>query len=71
QCHMELTPEVVELLIQHSATELDQAPAYKFVNTREELRNHDYQEMNQNLFIFLDKLKDEYLKLNSITAKPF
>ncbi|MFH4242666.1 glutamine amidotransferase, partial [Acinetobacter baumannii] len=67
----ELTPEVVELLIQHSATELDQAPAYKFVNTREELRNHDYQEMNQNLFIFLDKLKDEYLKLNSITAKPF
>ncbi|MFX5736061.1 glutamine amidotransferase, partial [Acinetobacter baumannii] len=38
---------------------------------REELRNHDYQEMNQNLFIFLDKLKDEYLKLNSITAKPF
>lgn len=70
QCHMELTPEVVELLIQHSATELDQAPAYKFVNTREELRNHDYQEMNQNLFIFLDKLKDEYLKLKSITAKP-
>jgi GMP synthase (glutamine-hydrolysing) len=65
QCHMELTPEVVELLIQHSAVELDQAHAYKFVNTREELRSHDYQEMNQNLFIFLDKLKDEYLKLNS------
>ncbi|MEQ1137307.1 type 1 glutamine amidotransferase [Acinetobacter seifertii] len=64
QCHMELTPEVVELLIQHSATELNQAHDYKFVNTREELRSHDYQEMNQNLFIFLDKLKDEYLKLS-------
>ncbi|MCH2000524.1 type 1 glutamine amidotransferase [Acinetobacter seifertii] len=64
QCHMELTPEVVELLIQHSATELNQAHDYKFVNTLEELRSHDYQEMNQNLFIFLDKLKDEYLKLS-------
>lgn len=64
QCHMELTPKVIELLIQHSAAELDQAHDYKFVNTREELRKHDYQEMNQNLFIFLDKLKDEYLKLN-------
>lgn len=64
QCHMELTPEVVELLIQHSATELNQAHDYKYVNTREELRSHNYQEMNQNLFIFLDKLKDEYLKLS-------
>ncbi len=64
QCHMELTPEIVELLIQHSVTELNQAHDYKFVNTREELRSHDYQEMNQNLFIFLDKLKDEYLKLS-------
>lgn len=62
QCHMELTIEVVELLIQHSEAELNQAHHYKFVNSREELRNHDYQEMNQNLFIFLDKLKEEYSK---------
>jgi GMP synthase (glutamine-hydrolysing) len=62
QCHMELTSEVVELLIQHSEVELNDAHNYKFVNTREELRNHDYQEMNQNLFIFLDKLKEEYSK---------
>ncbi|MCU7695961.1 type 1 glutamine amidotransferase [Acinetobacter sp. AYS6] len=64
QCHMELNSEVVEMLIQHSEVELNQAHNYKFVNTREELRNHDYQEMNQNLFIFLDKLKEEYLKQN-------
>jgi len=64
QCHMELNSEVVELLIHHSEVELNQAHNYKFVNTREELRNHDYQEMNQNLFIFLDKLKEEYLKQN-------
>ncbi|NUF13682.1 type 1 glutamine amidotransferase [Acinetobacter oleivorans] len=62
QCHMELTSEVVELLIQHSEAELNQAHHYKFVNSREELQNHDYKEMNQNLFIFLDKLKDEYSK---------
>lgn len=62
QCHMELTSEVVELLIQHSEAELNQAHNYKFVNTREELRNHDYHEMNQNLFIFLNKLKEEYSK---------
>ncbi len=65
QCHMELTHEVVELLIQHSVAELDQAHNYKFVNSREELRNHDYQEMNENLFIFLDKLKEEYLNENN------
>lgn len=59
---MEFTSEVVELLIQHSEAELNQAHHYKFVNSREELRKHDYQEMNQNLFIFLDKLKDEYSK---------
>ena len=59
---MELTSEVVELLIQHSEVELNDAHNYKFVNTREELRNHDYQDMNQNLFIFLDKLKEEYSK---------
>ncbi|ODL92214.1 glutamine amidotransferase [Acinetobacter pittii] len=62
QCHIELTSEVVELLIQHSEIELNDAHNYEFVNTREELRKHDYQEMNQNLFIFLDKLKEEYSK---------
>jgi hypothetical protein len=41
---MELTSEVVELLIQHSEVELNDAHNYKFVNTREELRKHDYQE---------------------------
>lgn len=62
QCHMELTPEVVELLIQHSETELNQAEDYQFVDTRERLRTHNYQNMNQQLFIFLDKLWSEYLQ---------
>lgn len=57
QCHMELTPDIVELLIEQSAKDLDRAAEYRFVNTPEELRAHDYSEMNQVLFVFLDKLK--------------
>ena len=62
QCHMELTFDVVELLIEHSEIELNQANEYKFVDNREKLRAHDYQEMNQKLFYFLDLLKLEYLQ---------
>ncbi|MEN0581569.1 type 1 glutamine amidotransferase [Phytobacter palmae] len=60
QCHMELTPEIVELLIEHSEKDLNRAADYRFVNTREELRAHDYSEMNQALFGFLDKLEARY-----------
>jgi GMP synthase (glutamine-hydrolysing) len=60
QCHMELTPEVVELLITHSQKELSQAEKYRFVDTSDKLRSHDYTEMNQKLFTFLDKLSQHY-----------
>ena len=63
QCHMELTPPVVELLIQHSEHELNKADQYSFVDSRELLRAHSYKEMNQKLFIFLDLLKAEYSKV--------
>ena len=56
QCHMELTPEVVELLIEHSQNDLRRAGEFRFVETAEKLRSHDYREMNQGLFSFLDKL---------------
>ena len=56
QCHMELTPEVVELLIEHSQNDLLRAAEFRFVETAEKLRSHDYREMNQVLFSFLDKL---------------
>ena len=60
QCHMELTLEVVELLIAHSEKDLSRAAEYRFVNTPEALRAHDYSEMNQVLFGFLDKLEARY-----------
>lgn len=56
QCHMELTAEVVELLIEHSQNDLRRADEFRFVETAEKLRSHDYREMNQVLFSFLDKL---------------
>ena len=56
QCHMELTPEVVELLIEHSQNDLRRAGEFRFVETAEKLRSHDYREMNQKLWEFLDKL---------------
>lgn len=60
QCHMELTPEVVELLIEHSQNDLRRAAEFRFVETVEKLRSHDYREMNQVLFSFLDKLAAQY-----------
>lgn len=61
QCHMELTSDVVEMLIAHSEKDLSQAAEYRFVNTAEMLRAWDYSEMNRVLFTFLDKLAAKYL----------
>lgn len=61
QCHMELTNEVVEQLICHSQNDLSQATKYRFVDTPDQLRAHDYTEMNRKLFTFLDKLTLDYL----------
>ncbi|MBI6550023.1 type 1 glutamine amidotransferase [Xenorhabdus lircayensis] len=61
QCHMELTKDVVELLIKHSQKDFDEAEEYKFVQTPDILRSHDYSEMNDKLFVFLDKLTETYL----------
>ena len=60
QCHMELTLDVVERLIAHSEKDLSRAAEYRFVDTPEALRAHDYSEMNQVLFGFLDKLEVRY-----------
>lgn len=58
QCHMELTQEVVALLIEND--DLSEAANYRFVDESEVLLNHDYDEMNQKLYEFLDKLAKSY-----------
>ncbi|MCX8574327.1 MULTISPECIES: type 1 glutamine amidotransferase [unclassified Gilliamella] len=65
QCHMELTHEVVEKLIAHSQNDLSQAAKYRFVDTEEKLRLHDYSKMNYKLFVFLDKLSQYYLSAST------
>lgn len=58
QCHMELTKEVVALLIEHD--DLSEAAKYRFVDEPEVLLAHDYDAMNQKLYLFLDKLVNTY-----------
>lgn len=60
QCHMEFTPEVIELLIAASEGELVKLKGHRFVQQPDELRANDYQEMNYKLFGFLDNLMKEY-----------
>lgn len=59
QCHMELTKDVVALLIDND--DLSQAARYRFVEEPDVLLSHDYEEMNQKLHEFLDKLQNVYL----------
>ena len=56
QCHMEFTPEVVELLIAEEVDFLTNATTYKYVQKPDEIRGYDFIEMNDNLFQFLDNL---------------
>ncbi|CAM4312671.1 type 1 glutamine amidotransferase [Pseudoalteromonas ostreae] len=58
QCHLELTKNVVALLIENS--DLSEAKKYRFVDEPSVLLNHDYDKMNQLLHGFLDKLESFY-----------
>lgn len=60
QCHMELTLEVIELLIAEEVDFLTNNTKHKFVQKPDEIRSYDYTEMNDKLFTFLDKLSEEY-----------
>lgn len=61
QCHLEFTHEIVEKLIAHSLNDLNQAAHYRFFDTPDMLLAHDYSQMNLKLFVFLDKLSQDYL----------
>lgn len=65
QCHMELMPDVVELLIAEEENFLTNNTTYRFVQKPDEIRSHDFTEMNDNLFQFLDKLVTEYKHVQS------
>lgn len=56
QCHFEFTPEAIEGMIEHCSHELDEFANLPFVDSVEQLRAHDYGEMNRLLHEFLDQL---------------
>lgn len=59
QCHLELTPEVVELLIAASGPELNTTKDRRFVQQPDTLRANDYSGMNALLLGFLDVLVED------------
>ena len=60
QCHMEFNRDVVEQLIAHSLGELTRLLDHKYVQQPDALRRNDYSQMNETLFVFLDRLANEY-----------
>ncbi len=58
QCHMELTKEAVTLLIEND--DLSDAGKSRFVEHPDRLLSHNYDDMNQKLHTFLDKLESYY-----------
>lgn len=59
QCHMEFTPEVIEGLVA-AEQDLPMWRHHRFVQTPDVLRCHDFSEMNEKLYGFLDKLVHAY-----------
>ncbi|MEA9390415.1 hypothetical protein SJI19_07640 [Acerihabitans sp. TG2] len=57
---MERDSNWVELLIAHFAQDHNHAAAFRLVDSRERLRQHDCRNMNQTRFIFLDTLAEKY-----------
>jgi len=62
QCHMEFNKDVVEALIAHSEAELISLVSQKFVQNPGALRQNDYEQMNEKLFLFLDRLILDYME---------
>ena len=58
QCHFEFTPEAIEGMITNNAHELEEYKNLPYIENAEKLRNHNYSEMNNLLFQFLDELTE-------------
>lgn len=59
QCHFEFTPEAMEGMIENNSEELKKYKGLPYIETAEQLRTHDYTEMNKLLFGFLDKITNQ------------
>jgi len=68
QCHMEFTPEVVELLIEASQEELNNLSGGRFIQSLEDLRTNNYSEMNELLCGFLNRLVERYILIRGSSS---
>ncbi|MGB5445177.1 MAG: type 1 glutamine amidotransferase [Psychromonas sp.] len=68
QCHMEFTPEVVDLLIEASQEELDNLSGGRFIQSPDKLRANNYSEMNNLLYGFLDRLVERYMLIRGSSS---
>ncbi len=59
---MELTKEVVKELIDSEKDLLNLSKTHPLVQSPEEILDFDYSEMNEKLYVFLDKLTQDYLQ---------
>ena len=59
QCHMEFTPEAIEGMIENSGEELETYKDMPYVESPDQLRAHNYTDMNEKLRTFLDALVDQ------------
>lgn len=57
QCHFEFTPDVIEGMIHNCAHELAAGKNLPYVQSAQQLRQHNYTGMNALLFRFLDALE--------------
>lgn len=61
QCHMEFTPELIELLITNDRDNIVKNRDKRFIQSPEQLRVQNYTQMNEALYTFLDQLAIDYL----------
>jgi len=54
QCHFEFTPESVGGMIKNCGNELEEYKSLPYIEDAPTLRSHDYKQMNDLLFTFLD-----------------
>lgn len=62
QCHFEFTPEAIEGMIQNCSDEHEKYKDLPYIENAEKLKTHDFTEINDKLFIFLDYIKELFEK---------
>ncbi len=62
QCHFEFTKDSIEGMISNCGHELEEYKNLPYIETAEQLRAHDYGQINKMLFSFLDAIKKNFEK---------